>query len=585
MRTTEAGLDSVRFTNGVAVADYDLDSKLDIYFVASYSFKPNNKFTWSRLYAANQDNTFRETTVENVMAGKVADSIKVNARNGASWGDYDNDGYPDIYLANIGQNILLHNNGDGTFSDVTATAGVAGHKDQYSTSAVWFDYDIDGDLDLYVSNWDILQMSRFTKNCMYENIGNSNFLDVSDKSGLADSGDTWMAIAIDVNNDGFLDLYVANDFGPNHLFVNNGDKTFTEMTKQFGLEYSAHGMGIAVGDCDGNGYFDIYVTNVTEMNTDETNPLFLNNGSNFWINKAAEAGVALAGWGWGTEFFDFDNDSDEDLYVVNGYFTYRFENRFFRNDSNADTVYFMEIGKEIELNDIKDARGLAVFDYNDDGKLDIIISNNDSKPSFYENAVQAGNWLKINLEGTETNRNAFGTVVELEANGKTYKRYHHGAQFFGQNILPVHFGLGKAQIIDRVTVKWLNGHIDEIKNVNVNQTIYIKEKSAPLHVSQEDIEKNFQPDDFILSGNYPNPFNSSTQITFEIKNPGEIELEIFNALGQRIKSFKESYSDPGSKNIRWDAGESSTGLVSGFYFYVMKNNIGKTKTGKMIYLK
>ena len=419
---------------------------------------------------------------------------------------------------------------------------------------------------------------------MYENLGNDQFLDVSEASGLDDNGKTWTTIAIDLNNDGYLDLYLANDFGPNKLYINNGDKTFTENTAAYGLEDPYEGMGLAIADCDGNGYFDIYLTNVTEMGFDQQiNKLFLNTGNSLFINKSVEAGVSLAGWGWGTEFFDLENDGDEDLFVGNGYFSQVFANRFFRNDTDSDSVHFEEIAVNLGLADTSEARGVAVFDYNDDGHSDLIVSNFTKSPSLYENSISEGNWLKIKLEGTVSNRDAFGTTVELQANGESYKKYHHGAQFLGQNIVPLHFGLNDIQLIEKIIVKWTNGNIEEFSDVDVNQTILIKEGSGIVSNVNE-ITRNLatQPDEIKLSGNYPNPFNSSTNIQFEISVAGEIEIKIFNTLGQTVKEIKEYYSSNGEKTISLIFGDKT---CSGFYFYKINLKNGISKVGKMLLVK
>jgi hypothetical protein len=587
-----AGLESVAGTNGVAVADYDRDGDLDIYFVVAAPYKSNDKRTWNRLFANNGDGTFQDvTTTAGVAAKANIPALGMGLKTGASWGDYDNDGWPDLFVTRFGPNQLFHNNGDGTFTDVTEQAGVAGGKTQYSASALWFDYDLDGDLDLYVSVWeDHDKVSRDTRNWMYENLGDGRFLEVSEASGLADSAQTWMSVAIDVNNDGRLDLYLANDFGANKLYLNNGDKTFQEKTADFGLEDEGHGMGLAVADCDGNGYFDIYLTNITETNNDgEVNPLFLNTGENYFINKSVEAGVSLAGWGWGTEFFDLENDGDEDLFVVNGYFSYEFAKRLFRNESDSSTVHFKEIAKDVGLADITEGRGLAVFDCNDDGHPDLVISNPRAVPSLYENPMRQGNWLKIKLEGTISNRDAFGTVVEVRANGKAYKKYYHGAQFLGQNIIPLHLGLGDAREVERIIVNWPSGYVDEIETVDVNQTILIREKSGLVSgVRQRSENQTVMPEALRLVGNYPNPFNGTTQIRFALGVPGEVEVRITNLFGQTVKVMHEFFPGIGEKAISWDGTDwKARPVSSGLYFYHLKinNEIAGSGLGKMLYIR
>ncbi len=592
-RTQDAGLGLVARTNGVAVADYDRDGDLDIYFVVHASYEPNDPRSWNRLFSNRGDGTFFDVTTKAGLAGQDSNTgfSYMGYKMGAAWGDYDNDGWPDLFLTHFGPNQLFHNNGDGIFTDVTEQAGVAGGTTQLSSSALWFDYDLDGDLDLYVSNWeDYTQGSRDTRNWMYENLGGGYFLDVSEASGLADKGKTWTTVAIDANNDGHLDLYLANDFGPNKFYLNNSDKTFQEKTADFGLEDPYHGMGLAVSDCDGNGYFDIYLTNITETGFDkEINPLFLNTGENFFINKSVEAGVSLAGWGWGTEFFDLENDGDEDLFVVTGYFQQVFPNVLFRNRSESSTFRFENISSDVGLDDLTEARGLAVFDYDDDGDSDLLISNFAEAPALYENPMEHGNWLDVKLEGTVSNRDAFGTVVEVWVNGRSYKKYHHGAQFLAQNIQPLHFGLGDAQEIERITVEWPGGFIEQIGAVKVNQTIHIKENNGLISgVRRVSENESRVPEAVRLIGNYPNPFNGLTQICFEISVPGEVEVKITNLQGQTVNVMKASFSAIGEKTMSWDATDwQARPVTSGLYFYSLKinNEMASPNIGKMLYIK
>ncbi|MGH7495638.1 MAG: FG-GAP-like repeat-containing protein [bacterium] len=592
LRTQSTGLALVARTNGVALADYDRDGDLDIYFVVQDSYDANDPRTWNRLFANKGDGTFSNVTTGAGLAGRDSNTgfSYMGYKMGAAWGDYDNDGWPDIFLTHFGPNQLFHNNGDGTFTDVTQGAGVAGGETQLSSSALWFDYDLDGDLDLYVSIWeDYTSYSRDKRNRMYENVGDGVFLNVSEASGLADKGQTWTTVAIDANNDDKLDLYVANDFGASHLYLNNGDKTFQERTVAFGLENNFHGMGLAIADCDANGYFDIYLTNVSVPEFDkETNPLFLNTGQNYFVNGSNEAGVSMAGWGWGTEFFDLENDGDDDLFVVTGNLQPDFANVLFRNASDSDTLHFERISHEVGLADSIVARGLAVFDYDEDGDPDLLISNFFAAPSLYENPMPHGNWLKVKLAGTVSNRDAFGAVVEVWANGKSYKKYHHGAQFLAQNIQPLHFGLSNAENVERLTVKWPSGFIEEIGAVDINQIILIKEKSGVVSgVRERSARSVTAPQALRLIGNYPNPFNSATQIRFELGVPGVVELSIADTQGQTVKAIRQSFTSIGEKSIHWDpTGEKAQPVSSGLYFYRLSLN-GELvlDLGKLLYIK
>lgn len=590
LRSQAAGLLSVIGTNGVAVADYDRDGYPDIYFVAQDTFMQNDKRTWNRLFRNKGNGTFEDVTTTAGINARSATSpfSYMGYKLGASWGDYDNDGYPDLFITNLGPDQLFHNNGNGTFTDVTTQAGVAGGSTQISSSAVWFDYDRDGDLDLYVCNWaDLSTGTPDTKNWMYENLGNGTFKDVSEASGLADPHKTWMAVALDANNDGFQDLVLANDFGPVKLYINDHDKTFLDRTTEFGVEGNYEGMGLAVADCDGNGYPDVYLTNVTENGSPtQINPLFLNSG-NSSFTKVVDAGVALAGWGWGTEFFDLENDGDEDLFVVNGYFSLLYTKRLFRNESDSGVIRFREMSHEVGLIDSAEARGVVIFDYDNDGREDVLISHFTTGAGLYHNLVGQGNWLNITLEGTVSNRDAFGAIVEVQAGTRTFRKYHHGAQFLGQNILPVHVGLGAAQTADRIRVFWPSGNMDDLGPLGVNQSIRIKENSGVVSsVGVVPPQPQVPHTDLTLVGNYPNPFNGSTQIRFELLVPGEVEAEIFDIVGQSVAVVRQSYSSAGEKTIGWPASSNRSGAVSsGVYFYRIRVNNGPAQVRTMIVLK
>jgi len=592
LQTDQAGFRTVNNTNGIAIADYDLDGDLDIYFVGKSSYNPADMRTWNRLFSNQGNGTFIDVTSGSGLLAINNDTLYNTGGNGsklgAFWADYDNDSYPDLFVSNYGPNQLFHNNGDNKFTDVTEEAGIAGGATYLSTGAVWFDYDLDGDLDIYVCNWKNFNDQADHKNWLYENIGDGIFEDVSVFSGVADTGKTYTAVAIDANNDGYLDLYLANDFGYNTFYENKGNKTFEEKTNDYNLTNIFHGMGLAVADIDRNGYFDIYLTNATEdQYEEEINPLFLNDGEGYFSNGSVSAGVSLAGWGWGTEFLDIENDGDEDLFVVTGFFFPDFSNRLFQNISDEDSLVFEDITVKAGLADYDAAHGMAVFDYDEDGDQDLLISNVDDAPFLYNNQFDQGNWLNVILEGTETNKSAFGTVVEIELNGKIYKKYHHGIQFQAQNILPVHFGLGDAIVIDKITVYWLNGQMDEFESVPANQSVKIVEGGELI----SDIEsvKTIQsklPEVIHLAGNYPNPFNGSTQIRFTINDPGHVELFLFNTLGQSVQIIQKSFSSSGEKTIIWDAGEGGAKIVgSGVYFYRLKINDHISNAGKMILLK
>jgi len=601
-RTQAAGLASVERTNGVALADYDRDGDLDVYFVVQDSYEANVQKTWNRLFSNRGDGTFFDVTSQAGLAGRNTNATPnpsgMGNKMGASWGDYDNDSWPDLFLTHFGSVQLFHNNGNRegsgqavTFTDVTSASGISTRRNQLSSSALWFDYDRDGDLDLYISIYaEYFRQPSDRSNKLYENFGNGMFEDVSTASGAADNGLTWMTVALDVNNDHLPDLYVANDFGASRLYLNNGNKTFQEKTVAFGVVNNFHGMGLAIADCDRNGYFDIYLTNITEDGSEEEiNPLFLNTGQNYFVNKAVESGVALAGWGWGTEFFDLENDGDEDLFVVTNNFTSKFANVLFRNRVESGAARFERITHEVGLADSIVARGVAIFDYDNDGDSDLLISNFFEAPSLYQNPMTHGNWLNVKLEGTDSNRDALGAVVEVWANGEAYKKYHHGAQFLAQNLMPLRFGLSEAQTIEKIAVTWPSGYVEEIGAVEINQTILIKEKSGVVTgIREASTHQTLSPNTLRLLGNYPNPFNGATQIRFAIRAPGVVELMVYNPQGQIVNAVRETFTTAGEKRLPWNAVDwQSRPLGSGLYFYRLQisGELAEARFGKMLYLK
>lgn len=361
-------------TTGIAVADYNNDGYLDIYFVVHNQSFANDIRTQNRLFQFDGLTYTDRTSTAGPGAKGLTDLIwsEYGYNIGASWGDYNNDGFPDLFLANTGPDILLKNKGDESFENVTLVADVAGADSLQSSQGLWFDYDKDGDLDLYVSvRENRSNTSNNRANRMYENIGGDRFFDVTEPSGLGDLGRTFTTLALDVNNDSHLDLYLANDFGENKLYLNNGDKTFTESTELFGLIDRGEGMGLAIGDPDLNGFFDFYLTNVTENGESDLrfNRLFLNSGENTFVKKEFQTGLSEAGWGWGTQFSDFDNDGDEDLFVSNGYFTQNppDTNKLFINHINNDSLRFQEL-QNSGINNPTVSFSQAIFDENGDGQ-------------------------------------------------------------------------------------------------------------------------------------------------------------------------------------------------------------------------
>lgn len=538
-KTAEAGFAAAANANSVAVADYDLDGDLDVYVVNMLRHDPANPATWNRLYRNNGDGTFADQTVE---SGATAASVTGGDRRGmgnkfgAAWGDYDNDGDPDLFLTHVGPEILYRNNGDGTFTDVTAQAGVAGVTNAFeSSSPVWLDYDNDGDLDIYVSTW-------IGPNILYENNADGTFRDVSAATGLDDDAFTWSTIPYDVNLDGLLDLYLVNDYGSNRLMVNQGDGTFADETAARGLEDGGHGMGVSLGDFDNNGSFDIYLTNIYREGL-EWNPLFANDGTGHFTDRAAELGVEHADWAWGTVLFDCDHDGDLDLYVANGFLTQpAFHNRLFQNLlMETGEVAFSDISTESGTDGTAEARAAIAFDFDQDGDLDIMVANNrpgmntaeENRPYLYENVSATGHWLQIDLGGTISNRSGFGAVLRIESSNGIVSRHNDGVGFLGQNDAPVHVGIGNAEVVDEIRVSWPSGLVESFTDIVVNQKIVLVEGQG-IVVAAEDLETpGVNP---LNARVYPNPFVDRASVEATFQEPGRYQLEVVNLLGQSIET-------------------------------------------------
>lgn len=557
-------LTSINYASGLSVADFDRDGDLDVFIVATESYHEAKPETWNRLLRNDPGGFVDVTDQTGLLLNQynVPKFLEEGIKMGASWGDFDNDGFPDLFLTNHGYDQLWSNNGDGTFDDVTAKAHVAGGENAYSSSALWWDYDIDGDLDLYVSRWVGL-------NSLYRNDGNGVFADVSTESGLEDVGTTWTSIPFDVNKDGLPDLYIVNDYTPSLLYLNDGNGRFSEATNQYRLGDSGNGMGVDICDFKGDGDFDIYVTNISQITT---NPFFVNEGEKF-REQASKANIGNAAWGWSCRFFDMDHDSDEDLFVVN--------QRFFENGNPEYNRLFELEGERFEerasfygLDSYLDGRGMEVFDYNKDGDLDILVGNWDGAPILYDNAVNdKGNWIQLELEGTASNRDAFGAIVMIKTKDGLQHRLHHGANFLGQSIKPLHFGLGQSNNIEEMTIFWPSGITEQLYNIPVKQILKIKEgenkeiKNASYGTKNSQTITSIQFQEPFKIKVYPNPINNNQGVFIQSNKMGVFEISISGLLGRKV--FYELIEITNDEEINlvdsheWPTGSYFVSIVSG----------------------
>lgn len=504
-------------SGGVAAFDYDNDGWLDIYFVNSLSvdlMKTGGK-TRSALYRNNGDGAFTDVT-DKAGIGDVGWGM------GAAAGDYNNDGFDDLYVTCLGANHLFKNNGDGTFTDVTQTAGV--NDPRWSTGAAFVDYDHDGKLDLFVANYveyDLKNLPEFGKDktCQYKGVavqcgprgmrgsgdslfrnnGDGTFTDVSKKAGVHDpNGYFGMGVACsDFDDDGLIDIFVANDSTPNLLYHNNGDGTFKEIGFVSGAALSADGaeqgcMGVAIGDYDHDGRFDIFVSNFV----DDYNTLYHNDGRSAFTDVSYKANVATISMpivGWGTHFLDYDNDGWGDLFVANGHVYpqlqyYRQRKLLHRNNRNG-TFTEVAASSGAPLMQERAGRGVAFGDLDNDGDVDMVVNDLDGPPQLLRNdGGNANNFVMVKTIGVKSNRDGIGAKVKIVSGDLTQiGEVRSGASYISQSDLRLHFGLEKRTKIDLIEIRWPSGVVDKIANVNANQLLTIKEGQGL--VEQKDFRK------------------------------------------------------------------------------------------------
>ena len=473
---------------GCAFLDYDNDGWMDIYLVNSgrCDFYDPNQPLRNALYRNNRDGTFSDVTEK---AGVTGGGYGM----GAAVGDYDNDGFPDLYVTHYGKSILYHNNGDGTFTDVTQKAGVSAPG--WASSAVWFDYDNDGRLDLFVCRFVDFskEKNKFCGNSatneryycvprvyapmpswLFHNNGDGTFTDVSKESGIADSlGKAWGVVACDVNNDGNMDLFVANDTIANFLFINHGDGKFSEVATEAGIAFSAEGsprsgMGVDAADYDGDGWTDLFLANVDR----EMYSLYHNNRDNTFDDEAMSNNIGKSTRllsGWGLKFFDFDNDGTIDLLLANGHPDDKVETRdnevqysepmlLFRNTGNGFKRTFENVSSQAgpAFNQRFASRGMAIGDFDNDGAVDVLLAVNNDAPVLLRNTATRGNhWLGIRLIGKKCNRDAIGARVTWQSGDlKRHQFRVGGGSYLSSHDPRIVLGLGARTKIDWVEVKW-----------------------------------------------------------------------------------------------------------------------------------
>jgi len=497
---------------GVAILDYDHDGKMDIFFTngARYpELKKTSPAYFNCLLRNKGDGTFEDVTAKAGLSG-----AKLGYSFGVAAGDYDNDGYEDLFICNAGRNTLYHNNHDGTFTDVTADSGLDNKPENtISVGAAWFDYDNDGLLDLFVTNYTTWtpetdrrcavgkdeayctpSVYKSVSSRLYRNLGNGHFEDVTDSSGIGGALGKGMGIAIaDFNGDGLMDIFVANDTERNFLFINQGNGTFKEEGDLFGVSYNRNGavvsgMGTDAKDFDNDGRVDIVYNDLMG----ELFGLFRNiDGKEMedvaLSTKLGELSRPMSGWSLG--FVDYDNDGWKDIYSANGDVddirekSKQHDAMFKNNDGRTFTDVSTEMGPGFNVMGYQ--RGSAFVDLNNDGFMDIVVTSLGQRPRFLINNKLNGNhWIMFDLIGRESNRDGIGAIIKVvtEAGRSLYNHATTSVGLLSSSDKRVHFGLGKEDTVDRVEIHWPSGIVQILNRPAVDRIVRVQE---PLSVVSE----------------------------------------------------------------------------------------------------
>jgi len=508
--------------SGAAFIDYDNDGWPDIFLINGSRLEgfPKGQEPTSHLYRNNHDGTFADVT-------KKAGVGLVGWGQGVCAGDYDNDGFVDLFVTFWGHDVLLHNNGDGTFTDVTRKAGLWHDDVRWSTGCSFLDYDRDGHLDLFISHYvdfdpqhtpepgssaaclwkgmPVLCGPRGLKGThseLYHNNGDGTFTDVSEASGVAKTDAYYCLTALtgDFDNDGWPDIYVACDSTPSLLFHNNHDGTFTETAVEAGVAFNdggreQAGMGADAADYDGQGWLDIVKTSFS----DDTATLYHSNHDGTFTDVTSAAGLARNSQflGWGTLFVDIDNDGWPDLFMANGHIypevdskgvnnTFRERKILYWNEHNGK---FRDISLDSGpgITTPFNSHGVAAADFDNDGSVGILVNNSHDRPSLLKNLGEHGNWVLLKLEGTKSNRDAIGARVTVRVGDhQQTQEVRSGSGYISQSDFRLHFGLGKATKADAIEIRWPSGLAQHLENVAANQIVKIRESI----VTKNDVMKN-----------------------------------------------------------------------------------------------
>jgi hypothetical protein len=497
---------------GVAFIDYDNDGWMDLLVLSGTKIEGDPPGVTNRLYKNNRDGTFTDVTAK-------AGLTRAGWASGVTVADYDNDGFDDLFITYYGHNVLYHNNGNGTFTDVTKKAGLWQNDVHYGSGCTWVDYDRDGRLDLFVANYLSTTLDKLPKpgtnpdctwkgvavNCgprglptgyvqLFHNNGDGTFTEVSKQSGVAAASGSYpmTCVAADFDNDGWPDIYVACDSTPSWLFRNQHDGTFREEALERGIALSEDGMeqagmGVAVGDLDLDGNLDVFKTNFS----DDTNVLYRNDGKGNFDDVTIRAGLGVETRyvGWGAGMVDLDNDGLLDLLVVTGTvypevekklptYPFRTPRLVFRNLGDGR---FEELIEEAGpgISDVHSSRGCAFGDFDNDGDMDVLVWNMNELPSLLRNDLSGnGHWLKVQLIGVRSNRSAIGARVTARYGTKQQiQELTAQSSFYSVNDRRLHFGLGP-ETAAHLSIRWPNGATEDIRNVAADQLVVVRESAG-----------------------------------------------------------------------------------------------------------
>ena len=466
---------NTRFGGGVSVSDYDNDGDQDVYFSDAY-FWPN------RLFRNNGDGTFSDVTAETGVGSRAYSHMSLFL-------DLNNDGFDDLVVINDNSSQtrlfpgsqIYRNNRDGTFSNVTRGSGFSPVETVFG-GATAGDYDKDGDLDILLVGW--YAYSTY----LYRNEGQFRFVDVTDDAGVRPSDDRaqWTPVFADLDNDGWQDIFCAVDFGEDYLLHNNHDGTFTDVSALAGTVHVGNDMGVAVSDFDDDLDPDVYSTNITSVegaadgdycNLVGCNVFYINNGAGQFHDEAFQRGVGDTNWGWGVGFFDAELDGDRDLLAVNGWTQPEWHTpaTFFLNDGRG---YFIESGANAGIAHVGNTRSMVPFDFDADGDIDIVMTDVHERATVYENVSDRGDnhYLLVEAEGIESNRNGVGARVYVTAGGVIrMQEIIAGGSFYAGPPLEAHFGLGPAGVVDELRVVFPSGRSARFFDVPVDQRVTVME--------------------------------------------------------------------------------------------------------------